>query len=183
MMSHPIPFLAAACRRFCAASALPAARRGFTLIELLVVIAIVGILAGTFAFSMSSAQENARIAKATAEGRELTNAIRLFCLTQTERTSDNPLSALGLSEGTHEGTSTLRQMMTEPSAANGNTVYYRASERSIRRGVLCDPWGHPYRIRVRRFVPRDGQQNDYRLIVPLETRHRPLKTRASGSGS
>ena len=44
-----------------------ALRAGFTLIELLVVIVIIGILAATFGVSFLSAQETARITRATAE--------------------------------------------------------------------------------------------------------------------
>ena len=188
-MSHTLTVLNALRRRLRARVTGPAARRGFTMIELLVVMAIIGILAGTFAFSMVSAQENARTAKATAEGRELGNAIRLYCLTQTGTEEDgesagNPLSDLGLNEGISAVNSTLTRLMTAPSASNGNTVYFRADQSSIRGGVLRDPWGNPYRIRVRRFEPKDQEENDYRLVIPLETRHRALKKAdSSASGS
>ena len=52
-----------------------ALRTGFTLIELLVVIVIIAILTASFGVSFLSAQETARITRATAESRELGNAI------------------------------------------------------------------------------------------------------------
>ncbi|MDO5463268.1 MAG: prepilin-type N-terminal cleavage/methylation domain-containing protein [bacterium] len=54
--------------------------RGFTLIELLVVISIVATLVSVFTVSTVQANENAKIAKATSEAREITNAIRLFAM-------------------------------------------------------------------------------------------------------
>ncbi len=152
---------------------------GFTLIELLVVIAILGILVATFAVSTASARQNARITKATAESRELGNAIRLFCLTMLDTAESDdggdPLSDLGLSEGTKPATDQLTRILTQPGEKNGNTVYFNANERSIRRNVLCDPWGNPYYIRVKKVSPNVKDEESYTILVPVVGRHRALE--------
>ena len=51
---------------------------GFTLVELLVVIAMLMLLAGAITSSISSAQKRAKIAQATAEAQEMTNAILAY---------------------------------------------------------------------------------------------------------
>lgn len=156
-------------------------RAGFTLIELLVVIAILGVLIATFASSTASARETARITKATAECRELGNAIRLFCMTQLDTAvsedGGNPMSDLGLRDGLQEATTTMTNLLTKPSDKNRNTVFFAANDRAIRKNVLCDPWGNPYRVRVRRVVSRtdDTAERDYEIIVPLDGRHRALE--------
>ena len=53
-------------------------RKGFTLIELLVVVAMIMILIGTLVVSVEQARTRARIAKATQEAKELTNAILAY---------------------------------------------------------------------------------------------------------
>ncbi|MBQ9694698.1 MAG: prepilin-type N-terminal cleavage/methylation domain-containing protein [Kiritimatiellae bacterium] len=156
-----------------------AGRAGFTMIELLLVMAILGTLVATFALSTASARENAKVVKATAESRALANSIRLFCLAMTDTAiSDdggNPLSVLGLSDGLRDADSTLTNMLTKPSASNGNTVYFEANDRSIRANRLCDPWGNPYKIRVKRVNLSVKQEEDYEIIVPVPGRHRALE--------
>lgn len=159
-----------------------AARAGFTLIELLVVIAIIGILIVSFAVSTFAAQENARTVKATAEGRALGDAIRLYCLTMLD-TSDgdgddggDPIRDLGLSEGDdNEATGTLVTKLTDPSANDAKTVYFNANYPTLRGNTLYDPWGNPYRIRVKQAVT-DAQDADdeYTILVPAVGRHRIL---------
>jgi prepilin-type N-terminal cleavage/methylation domain-containing protein len=163
------------------------ARAGFTMIELLVVMAILGTLVGTFAVSTASARENAKVVKATAEGRALENAIRLFCMTwmDTEESPDggNILSNLGLSDGIQDANSTLTNMLTKPSAGNGNTVYFEANDSSIRGNKLCDPWGNPYKIRVKRVNPttnKNGEDEEYEIVVPIPGRHRALEPLSVG---
>ena len=154
-------------------------RRGFTLMELLVVIAIMGVLVATFAFSTVSARENARTVKATAEARELSNAIRLYAMIQmdTELSGDDPLADLGLREGLVDASTTLTKSLTEPNEKNGETVFYNANAKSIRGGRLCDPWGHPYKIRIRKVSEGEADKseaNDYKIILPIPGRHRRL---------
>lgn len=154
-------------------------RSGFTLIELLVVIVIIGILAATFATSTASARENARIAKATVEARELGNAIRLFGITMLDTADDtdggDPLSDLGLREGLNEASPELTRTLTLPNESNGNVVYYKANDNAIRKNRLCDPWGNPYRIRMRKVTPTEQTEDDYVLFVPIVGRHRALE--------
>lgn len=154
-------------------------RAGFTMVELLVVMAILGMLVGTFALSTGAARENAKVVKATAESRALANAIRLFCMTMTDTAvaddGGNPMSTLGLSDGLVDANPTLTNLLTKPSTANGNTVYFEANDRSIRGNRLCDPWGNPYKIRVKRVDIDAKQEEDYEIIVPISGRHRALE--------
>jgi prepilin-type N-terminal cleavage/methylation domain-containing protein len=163
------------------------ARAGFTMIELLVVMAILGTLVGTFAVSTASARENAKIVKATAEGRALENAIRLFCMTWMDTAEDedggNILSDLGLSDGIQDANSTLTNMLTKPNESNGNTVYFEANDRSIRGGKLCDPWGNPYKVRVKLVNPTassNSEDETYEIVVPIVGRHRALESLSTG---
>lgn len=153
-------------------------RAGFTMIELLVVMAILGTLVATFAASTASARENARVVKATAESRTLSNSIRLYCMTMmdtNEANGGNPIAELGLSDGLNDAGTSLTNLLTKPSASNGNTVYFEANDRAIRGGRLCDPWGNPYKIRVKRVNLSVKNEKDYEIIVPIVGRHRALE--------
>ncbi len=156
-------------------------RAGFTLLERLVVIAIVGVLIASFAFSTASARENARTVKATAEGRALGDAIRLYCLTNLESSDGggddggDPMGDLGLSEGINEARGTLVSKLTDPSSNDAKIVYFEANHPTLRGNGLYDPWGHPYRIRVKKAVTdADTGEDDYIILVPAVGRHRTL---------
>lgn len=157
-----------------------ARRRGFTMIELLVVITIIGVLISSFVVSTARARENARITKATVESRELANAIRLYGLTMMdssdESVANDPLGSLGLSEGAPtQVSSSLTSLLTKPSSQNNNTVYYRASDGAIRGNRLCDPWGNPYYIRVKKVEPTVDKEEDYVIFAPVMGRHRAIE--------
>ncbi len=168
---------------------LHALRAGFTLMELLVVITIIGILVASFSYSTVSARENARIAKATAESRELGNAIRLYAITNQDTTDGDgsdggdPLDGLGLSEGINEARGTIVKRLTNPSSNDAKTVYFAANPPTLINDNLYDPWGARYRIRVKKAgaggvnagSSTNIAEDDYTILVPIMGRHRDLK--------
>ena len=165
-----------------------ALRAGFTLLELLVVIAIIGILVATFASSTASAHETARITKATAESRELGNAIRLYLMTELDTSSsddiegDDPMGDLGLTEGVNDISSALSRRLATTNNDAGH-AYFAASQSSMPNNQILDPWGNPYKIRMRRFNPQTQQDEDYVIILPVLGRHRTLDPLTGGSGN
>lgn len=162
-----------------------ALRAGFTLIELLVVIVIIGILAATFGVSFLSAQETARITRATAESRELGNAIRLY-LMQPDANGDLPdLTDLNLSAGDRSPISSNTSKILTGESGNRGHAYYQAAEDALNsKGEICDPWGNPYYITVREIKPSGKPDpEDYEIVVPIQGRHRALEPNGGSSGS
>lgn len=111
---------------------------GFTLVELLVVIAMLMLLAGAVTSSVASAQQRAKVAKATAEAQEMTNAILAYehaggamqQLNKVPATEANLAFLLG--DGKVDG--------------QGLGVLFNAS---IKSGQVLDPWGRPYYITIK----------------------------------
>ena len=115
-------------------------RRGFTLVELLVVVAMLMRLAGAVTSSIASAQRRAKIAKATAEAQEMTNAILAY-----EHFGEGyKLPTLDESEATESELS----FILGGESVNGRKVpvLYNAS---ITGGRILDPWGHPYYVTIK----------------------------------
>ena len=106
----------------------------FTLIEMMVVTGMLAILMGVAFSGIGQARNQARVAKANAEVRELVNAILAYeaaneeldvAATGTEATEANLQKLLGLD--------------------GSKTVYLNAP---MVRGAFRDPWGTPYKYRV-----------------------------------
>ena len=159
-----------------------ALRAGFTLIELLVVIVIIAILTGSFGVSFLSAQETARITRATAESRELGNAIRLY-LMEPDANGDLPsLSDLGLGTGERSDISSATTRIL--TGESGDKVYFQAAEDALWDNGLVDPWGNPYYITVREIQPNaQPDPEDYEIVVPIQGRHRALEPNGGSSGA
>ena len=118
---------------------------GFTLVELLVVIAMLMLLAGAITSSVSSAQKRAKIAQATAEAQEMTNAI----LAYQHFGEGYKLPTYNNTPATEANLSFILGGETGP---NGQKipVLYNAS---VKGGQILDPWGHPYYVTIRAGRP------------------------------
>ena len=135
---------------------------GFTLVELLVVIAMLMLLAGAVTSSVSSAQRRAKIAQATAEAQEMTNAI----LAYEHFGDDYKLPNYDNTPATEANMSFILGGDT----VNGQKVpvLYNAS---IKGGEIRDPWGRPYYVTIKEGKPirtetdSSGQLKSY-VAVP-----------------
>ena len=121
--------------------------RGFTLVELLVVIAMLMLLAGAVTSSIASAQRRAKIAKATAEAQEITNAIRAYEHFGPEYELPKFSSWTAASEDK------MSFILGGDSDPNGGKmpVLFNASIRKSKKGVtgIFDPWGNPYYVMIK----------------------------------
>lgn len=117
-------------------------RRGFTLIELLVVIAMILVLTGAFTTSVQKARERARIARATQEVREMTNAILAF----ENYARNHELKANG--GWTDCSESSMAMILGRETGGNGERVPVLYNGH-VERGQLRDPWGRPYQYMIR----------------------------------
>ena len=121
---------------------------GFTLVELLVVIAMLMLLAGAVTSSVASAQRRAKIAQATAEAQEMTNAIRAYEHFWGEQDLTSKMKALTRLNETPAEEGQLKFILGEENGPDGEKlpVLYNAS---IKGGKILDPWGKPYLVTVK----------------------------------
>lgn len=110
-------------------------RRGFTLIELLVVIAMIGVIAGALTTSVSSAQERARIQKATAEVKVVAQAILA---------AENFMEAHKLPTMENADLNTLDFLFGK--GGNDETGETMPALLQARNG---DPWGKQYAVTIK----------------------------------
>jgi len=119
-------------------------KRGFTLLELLTVIGMIGLIAGALTAAMASSQERARIQKAQADVKSVTQAVLGYenlaknheLPTMDKRDVDKSSIGFLLGKG---GTSEYGMEIP---------VLLMASLTS--GGKMIDPWGTPYRISIRK---------------------------------
>lgn len=119
-------------------------RRAFTLLELLVVISMIAVLMGAVGSSMSQARRRAKIAKATQDAKEITNAILGFRNYAKNRSLANYATG-GWKEAT-EGN--LGMILGNEKSESGDDVpvLYNAQ---LRGGKVVDPWGNTYKFCIR----------------------------------
>lgn len=113
-------------------------RAGFTLIELLVVIAIIGILAAVVLASLSDAREQARIAAAQSEMRNIHSAMEMLVLhtglyPHKQKTYCPPRNVNG--NEVNLSLSSAGLMGTDGTYAGWSGPYV---------SDVLDPWGNPY---------------------------------------
>ena len=122
-------------------------KKAFTMIELMTVIAILALLTASMTAAVRKVMLSTEIARATAETRELINSILSY-----ENISKgyklSPVSALDVS--VQDFPWLFGQGGTSEDGED-STALIKAALRSD--GVMCDPWGTPYKISI---VPGDA---------------------------
>lgn len=118
-------------------------RKGFTLIELLVVIAMILVIAGSMTAATVRAQRRAKLDRASAEARELTNAILAYQNFDENGSLDNYVMENADAEVSRLGfiLGKVRQRGQQV------PVLYNAA---VSGSKIVDPWGKPYRITIKR---------------------------------
>lgn len=120
-------------------------KKGFTLLELLVVIAMIATLTGAVGSGVMRAQKRARLARAQTEAQELTKAI----LAYANYTDDGTLSEVtGLNDS--EAQESNLKFVLGKVQKRGSTVPVLFNASTAKNGKFLDPWGHPYRVTVRK---------------------------------
>ena len=138
-------------------------RRGFTLVELLVVIGMIALIGGAMVTSVSGAQLRAKISKANVDVGEITKAI----LAYANYTDDGSLSSVEMNDQpAQEGS--LKFILGKETGRSGEPVpvLYNGA---ITGGYINDPWGHPYRITIKkgeRISPSGMPSLNLRLFYP-----------------
>ena len=137
-------------------------RRAFTLVELLVVIAMIAVLSGAFTSSVIKARERARIARATQEIREMTNAI----LSYENYAVNHELEANGGWAPCTE--SAMAMILGKKQGDNGQDVPVLYNGH-VRNGNLLDPWGRPYEYMIQKASEFAGNAEEKSALQQMVT--------------
>ncbi len=132
-------------------------RRGFTLVELMVVIGMIAIFMAAVGTSVGMTKERARIEKARSEVKALSQAILGW--ENYTRGKKNELKEMGDVEA---DASSLQFVLGQGEGATSGEVPALFTAALAADGKLRDPWGTPYRIRIKEgAIPSPGTMNLY----------------------
>lgn len=119
-------------------------KRGFTLVELMVVVGMLAVLMSSMTFSVNSAREKAKVQKATAEVKVISQAILAYENFAQARGDDLP--SLSDAEAT---ASTLNFLLGEgDTTASGQRMPALLQASLKNNTTIVDPWGTPYRVKI-----------------------------------
>ena len=121
-------------------------KRGFTLIELMVVVGMILVLVGALTTSTTAARKRARVQKATADVKLITQAILAYEQWAAKngkpmRTYDQPVDC---------DSGSLDFLLGKETDGNGGNIPVLLMAQLQSGGKLTDPWGHPYKMTIRR---------------------------------
>ena len=120
-------------------------KRAFTLIELLVVVSMIAVLLGALTTSVTSARKRARIQKATADVKVITQAILGY-----ENWSQGGEYKLPTYESPVDAdASTLKFLLGKEAAESSGQIPVLLMAQLQAGGKMLDPWGHPYKVTIR----------------------------------
>lgn len=122
-------------------------KRGFTLIELMVVIGMIAIVTGSMTTAISNARHRARVQKATADVKVISQAI----LAYENYATDNELPTKNRVKVNRDELSFLFGTGTGTGAKGGQKHDLPVLLQGVLSGGgdLLDPWGHPYLLTIR----------------------------------
>lgn len=121
-------------------------RQAFTLIELLVVIGMISILIGAISTSVTQARRRSKIARATQDAKEITNAILGFQNYAKDR-SLVPYATGGWKDAEEGALSLILGGETSESGAPVPVLY----NAQLTGGKIVDPWGHTYKFQIKKI--------------------------------
>ena len=126
--------------------------RGFTLVELLVVVGMIMIISAAMMTSTHKARTRAKVAAATQETREMTNAILAYEQYAKDRSLESQVTGGSWRDCT-EGAMGL--ILGKGSGESGETipVLFKAP---ILDGAIRDPWGRVYQY----MIDKTGELSD-----------------------
>ena len=120
-------------------------KRAFTLIELLVVVAMIAIILGAMTTSVASARARAKIQKATSDVKAVSQAILAY-----ENYSRGGKFELETMEDRDADSGSLGFLLGKDQAESGGKIPALLMAQLTSGGKMLDPWGHPYKITIRR---------------------------------
>ena len=120
-------------------------KKGFTLVELIVVVGMIMVIIAAMSVSVSGAQERARVQKATAEVKIITQAILAY-----ENEKDHELQPMSKEVCNR---SSLGFLLGNETSKTGNKIPVLLMAALSSGGDMLDPWGHPYRVTIKRRTP------------------------------
>lgn len=118
--------------------------RGFTLIELLVVVAMIAILIGAMTTSVAAARERAKIQRATSEVKIISQAILAY--ENYARGGDFKLEE---KNDVDADSSSLGFLLGAAAVDSGAKMPVLLMAQLRNGGKMLDPWGMPYRVRIK----------------------------------
>ena len=119
-------------------------KRGFTLIELLVVVGMIATILGAMTTSVTSARERARVQKATSDVKVITQAILAY--ENWARSSNYELPTF--ESPVDADNQNLSFLLGKEAADSGGKIPTMLMAQ-LRNGKMLDPWGHPYKVRIK----------------------------------
>lgn len=119
-------------------------RRGFTLVELLVVVGMIAVLLGALSSSFTTARARARVQKATAEVKVISQAILAY--ENWTRGGQNELEPM---ERRDADSGSLGFLLGSEAAESGGKIPVMLMAQLQSGGKLLDPWGTPYKVTIR----------------------------------
>ena len=121
-------------------------KRGFTLIELLVVVAMIALIMGSVTTAVSSARERARIQKATAEVKVVSQAILGY---ENWDTGNGKFELPTLNDADADKSSLGFLLGSGGSAKSGGNIPVMLMASLSGNGKMRDPWGTAYKVTIK----------------------------------